>query len=95
RAYLNHAFSNRWIDRNGPILWPPRSPDLIFFLWSFIKNCVYARPATTKDDMKNRIRTVCYNISREVILRTIDSFKMRVNLCARREGDVFEHLLNS
>ncbi|EZA48045.1 hypothetical protein X777_14421, partial [Ooceraea biroi] len=28
RAYLNHAFSNRWIGRNEPILWPPRSPDL-------------------------------------------------------------------
>ncbi|EZA54502.1 hypothetical protein X777_05481, partial [Ooceraea biroi] len=43
-------------------------------LWDFIKNCVYARPATTRDDMKNRIRTVCYNISHEVLLRTIDSF---------------------
>ncbi|EZA59737.1 hypothetical protein X777_16312, partial [Ooceraea biroi] len=29
RAYLNHAFSNRWIGRNEPILWPPRSPDLM------------------------------------------------------------------
>lgn len=28
RRYLDQAYPNRWIGRLGPILWPPRSPDL-------------------------------------------------------------------
>jgi hypothetical protein len=26
--HLNNTFVGRWIDRGGPINWPPRSPDL-------------------------------------------------------------------
>ncbi|KAJ8957504.1 hypothetical protein NQ318_020536 [Aromia moschata] len=29
RNWLNSEFSEHWIGRDGPILWPPRSPDLI------------------------------------------------------------------
>ena len=42
---LNERFPDAWIGRVGPILWPPRSPDLSpldFFLWGYIKNIVYA-----------------------------------------------------
>jgi len=42
---LNERFPDAWIGRGEPILWPPRSPDLIpldFFLWGYIKNIVYA-----------------------------------------------------
>jgi hypothetical protein len=28
REQLNHIFNDRWCDRNGPIPWPPNSPDL-------------------------------------------------------------------
>ncbi|KYN12438.1 hypothetical protein ALC57_15405, partial [Trachymyrmex cornetzi] len=28
RMFLNQRFPNRWIGRGGPVLWPPRSPDL-------------------------------------------------------------------
>jgi hypothetical protein len=28
REYLNKTFPNRWIGRDGPIAWPPRSPDI-------------------------------------------------------------------
>ena len=40
---LNERFPDAWIGRNGPIPWPPRSPDLSpleFFLWGYIKNIV-------------------------------------------------------
>jgi len=42
---LNERFPDAWIGRDGPIPWPPRSPDLSpldFFLWRYIKNTVYA-----------------------------------------------------
>ena len=35
RDFLNETFPNRWIGRNGPTPWPPRSPDITpldFFL---------------------------------------------------------------
>ena len=35
RQFLNETFPDRWIGRDGPIPWPPRSPDLTqldFFL---------------------------------------------------------------
>jgi hypothetical protein len=28
REWLNNNFPERWIGRNGPVAWPPRSPDL-------------------------------------------------------------------
>ena len=36
RESLNNSFPQRWIGRDGPIAWPPRSPDLTpldFFFW--------------------------------------------------------------
>ena len=36
--FLNKTFSDRWIGRDGPIPWPPRSPDITplnFFLWGY------------------------------------------------------------
>jgi len=36
RMFLNQRFPNRWIGRDGPVLWPSKSPDLNpldFFLW--------------------------------------------------------------
>ena len=35
RQFLNETFSDRWIERDGPISWPPRLPDIApmdFFL---------------------------------------------------------------
>jgi len=34
-AFLNQHFQNRWIVRQGPVAWPPRSPDLI------ILDCIF------------------------------------------------------
>jgi len=36
RRFLVATFPNRWIGRDGPIPWPPRSPDITpldFILW--------------------------------------------------------------
>ena len=44
REFLNQTFPDRWIGRDGPIPWPPRSPDITpldFFLWGYVKDIVY------------------------------------------------------
>lgn len=59
RMFLNQRFPNRWIGRGGPVLWPPRSPDLNpldFFLWGYVKDAVYSEAPTTRLNMMERIR---------------------------------------
>jgi hypothetical protein len=58
RAYLDRAFQHQWIGREGPVNWPPRSPDLTpldFFLWGYIKSIVYTTRPLNRDDLRERI----------------------------------------
>lgn len=59
RDYLDIVFPNRWIGRLGPIVWPPRSPDLTplnYFLWGFLKDKVFrTKPATLQEIVLKRI----------------------------------------
>jgi hypothetical protein len=62
-SYLDDRFRNRWIERGGPMEWPPRSPDLIpmdLFLWGFVKDNAYILLLpTTLHELKTRIRGLC------------------------------------
>jgi len=96
RNYLNNRYNGRWIGRMGAVAWPPRSPDLTspdFFLWGMLKNIVYSEKPTTKENMKERIRTACAAISQEILLRTVTSFRRRIDLCIQENGRNFEHLI--
>jgi hypothetical protein len=51
-------FPGRWVGRDGPIPWPPRSPDITpldFFLWGYFKDIVYKTPVTSLVELKIRI----------------------------------------
>lgn len=96
RNHLNATFGRRWIGRDGPVHWPPRSPDLTspdFFLWGYLKDTVYREAPTTQENMRGRIRDACRAIPRYVLLRTVDNFKMRIEACLTMNGEIFEHLL--
>jgi hypothetical protein len=44
-ASLKALFPGKWIGNVGPIIWPPRSPDvrtLDFNFWGFVKDVMYA-----------------------------------------------------
>jgi hypothetical protein len=44
RKSLNKTFPNRWIRRDGPITWLPRSPDITpldIFFWGYVNNQVF------------------------------------------------------
>jgi len=65
RRFLDPTFPNRWIGRDGPTLWPPRSPDITpldFFLWQYVKDKVFSTPVPdiTSFVRKNN-RRFCYN----------------------------------
>ncbi|KAJ4448499.1 hypothetical protein ANN_10515 [Periplaneta americana] len=58
RWYLDRRFPDRWIDRGGPIAWPPCSPDLNpldFYLWGHLKSLVYSSPVPDLESLRNRI----------------------------------------
>ena len=56
--FLNEAFPDRWIGRDGPIPWPPRSPDITaldFFLQGYVKDTVYRIKVRDINDLRQQI----------------------------------------
>jgi hypothetical protein len=73
RHYLDATFQNRWLGRDCPIAWPPRSPDITpldFFLWGSVKDKVYTTQVTGVEDLKTRIRDVITTINRGMLALT-------------------------
>lgn len=98
RRFLDERYPNRWIGREGPIAWPPRSPDLTsldFYLWGYLKGVVFEEGPTTREDMENRIRRACEAIPRNVLLSTVAHFQRRLNYCMNANGETFENHLNN
>lgn len=93
---LNEIFGQRWVGRHGPIQWPRRSPDLTpldFFLWEYIKDKVFCTAPTTKEEMKERIRTACASVTPVMLSNVRRSFSARLIKCLNVDGMFFEHLL--
>lgn len=97
RAYLNETYPNRWIGRLGPILWPPRSPDLNpldFFYWGCLKEEVYRQPITSLEVLRARVQAAANKINDRRHARFLRrSFIRRCRACIRMGGRQFEHLL--
>ncbi|KAJ8728535.1 hypothetical protein PYW07_006231 [Mythimna separata] len=97
RAQLDETYPNRWIGRLGPILWPPRSPDLNpldFLYWGCLKDRVYKQRITTEEELRQRIQSAVSEINESHFARRIRaSFIRRCRLCILVGGRQFEHLL--
>ncbi|KAJ8912721.1 hypothetical protein NQ315_012275 [Exocentrus adspersus] len=79
-----------------PTAWPPRSADLTpmdYFLWGVVKSDVYRVPATTREDMVERIQQSFQRISPLVLSNVRRSFRRRAELCLTENGHHFEQLL--
>ena len=85
RQWLDQHFPQQWIGRRGPKEWPPRSPDLTildFWLWSYIKDQVYAihNNYTTLNELEEAISHELTNINQEVVRKCYSSFRKPCNL---------------
>lgn len=92
--WLNNKFRDRWIGRNGPIVWPARSPDLTIadaFLWGRLKQLTYHQPIENNIDiLKQRISESVQMISLEEIRRSYDHIRRQFEKCVEYGGGVFE-----
>lgn len=95
--YLQNLYDDQWIANNGPICWPPRSPDLSvldYFIWGTIKNMVYNTALTTIDDCMDRVRRAFQNLNPQSIKKaTHEQLLIRCEKCLEVQGRQFEHLL--
>lgn len=97
RHWLDQNYPARWIGRGGPIVWPPRSPDLNpvdYYFWGRMKDIVYATEVETREDLLERIN-LAGNMIRQnnfEILRASQSIRRRARMCIEQNGNLIEHL---
>ena len=71
--FLDATFPNRWIGRDGPTPWPPRSPDITpldFFLWRNVKDKVFSTPVQDITNLKARITETFATITEDMLENT-------------------------
>ena len=81
---------------SSPVAWPPRLPDLTspdYFWWGSVKEHLMAVATTTPDDMIERIRRACTEITPQMLADVRRSFHRRINKCLQVKGHHFEYLL--
>ena len=89
RDFLNETFPNRWIGRNGPTPWPPRSPDIIpldFFLWGYVKDRVYRTPVRDVETLQSRIIEVLATVNEEMLENTWREIEYRLDILRATNG---------
>jgi len=93
--HLNDRFPGRWLGRNGPQRWPPRSPDLTpldFFLWGHIKKVVYATEPIAPEEVVAKIWAVQATITEEQLQGVRRNLLLRCQKCLDANGGTFEQI---
>lgn len=95
--WLNRNFGNNWIGNRGPILWPPRSPDLNpldFYFWGHLKQLVYCEEINNIQHLTERINnSLAYITNNGDMAEINNSVIRRCQACIRAQGGHFEQLL--
>lgn len=97
KNWFDDNFPSRWIGRNGPIQWPPRSPDLTildFFVWGTMKEMVYSVPIRNLAELNSRIDSAADKIREQLRRMNVPQvISKRARLCIRYNGGHFENEL--
>ncbi|CAH2011084.1 unnamed protein product [Acanthoscelides obtectus] len=87
--FLSTTFNDQWIGINGPIQWPPRSPDLNpldYFLWGYLKNQICKRRYDNLDALKTAVREKITQIDGRTILKTVRAVEKRAQKSIEEQG---------
>jgi hypothetical protein len=74
---------------DGPMPWPPRSPDITpldFFVWGYVKRNVFPTPVNGLDDLKTRIRNAISAIPEGMLHRTWQELEYRLDVIRPTKG---------
>jgi len=87
---LDATFPNRWIGRDGPTPWPPRSPDITppldFYLWGYVKDKVFSTPVPDITDLKARITDAFAIITEDMLENTWRETDYRLDVLRATKG---------
>jgi len=94
RVYCNiwfwdATFPNRWIGRDDPPPWPPRSPDITclnFFLWGYVKDKVFSTPVPDITNMKARITDAFATVTEDMLENTRRETDYRLDVLRATKG---------
>lgn len=89
RDFLNQRFPGRWIGRDGPISWPPRSPDITpldFFLWGYVKDIVFKTPVANLEELRQRITAAIETVDEGMLARTWQELEYRFDVLRATKG---------
>jgi len=89
RRFLDAAFPNRWIGRDGPTPWPPRSPDITpldFFLRGYVKDKVFSTPVPDITNLKARITDAFATITEDMMENTWREIDYRLDVLRATKG---------
>jgi len=89
RRFLDATFPNRWIGRDGPTPWPPRSPDITlldFFLWEFVKDKVFSTPVPDITNLKAKITDAFATITEHMLQNTWRETDCRLDVLRATKG---------
>jgi len=86
---LGVTFSNRWVGRDGPTPWPPRSPDITpldFFLLGFVKDKVFSTPVPDITNLKARITDAFAAMAEDILKNTRGETDYRLDVLRATKG---------
>ena len=87
--FLDAKFRNRWVGRDGPTPWPPRSPDITpldFFLWRYVKDKVFSTPVPDITNLKARITDGIATVTEDMLENTWRETDYRLDVLRATKG---------
>ena len=94
REFLNGSFPKRWLGRDGPVAWPPRSPDLTpmyYYLWGHMKIVVYETKVDSRAALRRRVFAAAQHIRNHP--QHFFCYCIRAENCIATGGGHFEKVL--
>jgi hypothetical protein len=88
-AWISLLKMSQGIGRDGPMPWPPRSPDikpLDFFPWGYVKSSWFPTPVNGLDDLKTRNRNAISAIPTDMLHRTGQELEYRLDVLRATKG---------
>ena len=87
--FLDSTSPKRWIGRDGPTPWPPRSPDITpldFFLWEYVKDKVFSTPVPGITHLKARIKDAFATITEDMLENTWREIDYQLDVLRATKG---------